>query len=113
MGSLFSNLLLAVMFLLMWPHLYLVQFYFWLFRRKVPDEIELGGLFILLVMAVGTGLGFFGSLAVAGLLLPWLWPAVGQEWRWFSVAAIYFGNSLIWFELGYRWAQREATRLRR
>ncbi|WJI24460.1 hypothetical protein RHP47_01925 [Thermosynechococcus sp. QKsg1] len=110
MGGLFSSLLLAVIFLLTWPHLYLMQFYFWLFRRELPSKLELGGLFIMLVMAGGTGLGFLIGLAAGFVLLPWLWPELGQLWQGLTVVAIYFVNSLIWFELGYRWGQWEAKR---
>ncbi|BCX12969.1 MAG: hypothetical protein KatS3mg067_1907 [Thermosynechococcus sp.] len=110
MGGLFSSLLLAVIVLLSWPHLYLIQFYFWLFRRQLPNSLGLGGLFIMLVIAGGTGLGFLVSLALGLVLLPWLWPEVNQRGQWFTVAAIYFVNSLIWFELGYRWGQWQAKR---
>ncbi|MFN4279128.1 hypothetical protein [Thermosynechococcus sp.] len=111
MGGLFSKLLLAVIFLLIWPHIYLMQFYFWLFRRELPSRLELGGLFIMLVMAAGTGLGFFVSLAVGLGLVPWLWPEVSQIWQRLTIVGIYLVNSLICFELGYRWGQREAKHL--
>ncbi len=87
-----------------------MQFYFWLFRRELPSELELGGLFIMLVMAAGTGLGFLLGLAIGFVLLPWLWPKAGQGWQGFTVVAIYLVNSLMCFELGYRWGQWAAKR---
>lgn len=90
--------------------MYLMQFYFRLFRRELPNSLELGALFIMFVMAGGTGLGLLGGIAVGLGLLPWLWPELGQLWQGLTVVAIYFVNSLIWFELGYRWGQWEAKR---
>ncbi|HIK25157.1 MAG: hypothetical protein P3X23_002525 [Thermosynechococcus sp. Uc] len=87
-----------------------MQFYFWLFRRELPNSLELGGLFIMQVIAAGTGLGFLVSLAVGLMLLPWLRPEMGQGWRWLTAVGIYVLNSLLCFELGYRWGQREAKR---
>lgn len=87
-----------------------MQFYFWLLRRELPNSLELGGLFIMLMMAAGTGLGFFVGLAVGFVLLPWLWPEGSQIGQRLSVVGIYLVNSLICFELGYRWGQREAKR---
>lgn len=109
-GSLFASVLLAVIGLLTWPHIHLMQFYFWLFRRQLPPNLELGALFIMLVMAAGTGIGLLVGIAVGLGLLPWLWTEVGQLWQGFIVVAIYFVNSLICFELGYRWGQREGKR---
>ncbi|WP_460193917.1 hypothetical protein [Thermosynechococcus sp. FA-CM-4201] len=102
--------MLAVILLLTWPHLYLMQFYFWLFRRELPSKLELGGLFIMLVMAAGTGLGFLVGLGIGFVLLPWLWPEAGQGWQRLTVVGIYLVNSLMCFELGYRWGQWEAKR---
>ncbi len=110
MRGLFSKLLLAVIFLLIWPHFFLIEFYFWLFRRELPSSLEMGGMFIMLVIAAGTGLGFLVSLAVGLVLFPWLWPETGQGGRWLTAVGIYVLNSLLCFELGYRWGQREAKR---
>lgn len=81
----------------------LTEFYEKLFNAHFPTSLELGGLFIAIVLAILYPWGILWGYIVGFRLFPvWHWPiAIATCWLW-TVGV---------FWLGYAWALREASRI--
>lgn len=94
-----------------YPGVWLTEFYLRLFRRALPPSLELGGLFIALVLSFAYPFGAIWGYALGFWLAPML-SDLPSAAKWIIGIIVFFLWTLLMFELGYRWAIYEDQKRR-
>lgn len=94
-----------------YPGTLLTEFYEHLFQQRFPTSLELGGLFIAIVLSFCYPFGAVWGYLFGFRLAP-LFFDLQATVKWIIGAIVFFLWTIFMFELGYRWALQQADKLK-